>query len=128
MEALVQFLRACLDEDERTARAVLWDGSGNTASWCLAASATVEVGTDEFCTDDSRVAYHIARHDPARVLAEVDAKRQALDHYVRIQRHGQGKDHLDYVLAEGAVSKQIQYMALPYVERLTTARSESRDR
>lgn len=58
---------------------------------------------------------HIVRHDPARVLAEVDAKRQALDHYERVRTHlamSDGGD--DYIFAEGAVHKQIQYMALPY--------------
>lgn len=89
MDDLVQFLRARLKEDERTARGVLWEGSGNTLSWDLPASATVEVGTDEFYAGDSTVAQHIARHDPARVLAEVDAKRRIVDHVAHeLEDHG----------------------------------------
>lgn len=80
---LVEFLTARLDEDERTARGVLWDGSGNTLGWSLPFSATVEVGTEAFTTDDAAVAAHIARHDPARVLAEVDAKRLIIADYQR---------------------------------------------
>jgi hypothetical protein len=79
MNDLIAFLRARLDEDERTARSVLWDGSGNTLKWDLPFSATVQVGSEVFTTDDSAVADHIARHDPARVLAEVDAKRRIVD-------------------------------------------------
>lgn len=78
---LVEFLRARLREDEATARAVAWDGSGNSLSWGLAASATVEVGNDEFNTDDRTVANHIVNNDPARVLREVEAKRRMLRHY-----------------------------------------------
>ena len=76
---LVAFLRARLREDEATARAVLWDGSGNSLSWGLAASATVEVGNDEFNTDDRTVANHIVNNDPARVLAEIAAKRRIFE-------------------------------------------------
>lgn len=79
MDDLVAFLRARYDEDERTARAVMWDGSGNRPSWDLPASATVEVGEDEFYAGDRTVAEHIARHDPARVLREIQAKRHLLD-------------------------------------------------
>lgn len=76
---LIAFLRARLDEDEATARAVVWDGSGNGLSWGLAASATVEVGDEEFNTDDRTVANHIVNNDPARVLAEVAAKLALVD-------------------------------------------------
>lgn len=54
--SLVEFLRARLDEDEAAAKA--WLPFGNP--------------------DDAARA-HIARHDPARVLAEVEAKRRIID-------------------------------------------------
>ncbi|MEV7358190.1 DUF6221 family protein [Kitasatospora sp. NPDC091276] len=76
---LIAFIRARLDEDEREALAVLWAGSGNRLDWTLVASATIEIGTETIGTDDRNVASHIARHDPARVMAEVDAKRRLLD-------------------------------------------------
>lgn len=52
---LVEFLRTRLDEDEAAARA--WLPFGNP---------------------DEAARNHIARHDPARVLAEVEAKRRIL--------------------------------------------------
>ncbi|CAL9314009.1 DUF6221 family protein [Streptomyces sp. SudanB91_2054] len=78
MDELVVWLRAQLDEDERIARATEWDGSGNRLSWELAASATIDVGEDEFYAGDRTIANHVVEHDPARVLREIDAKRQLL--------------------------------------------------
>jgi hypothetical protein len=73
MDDLVQFLRDRLDEDEQTARDAKpgpWreDGGGSV----FATHPTDEV------VDYTDSAPHIARHDPARVLAEVDAKRRIL--------------------------------------------------
>ncbi|GAQ52087.1 DUF6221 family protein [Streptomyces acidiscabies] len=81
---LAEFVRARLDEDERVAKALFDDPRpGRIARW-------------EWCDDSSirdrgtphvilrvkftwlREAAHITRHDPARVLREVDAKRQML--------------------------------------------------
>ena len=80
---LVDFLRARLDEDEAIARVLLDDKRpGRAERW-------------EFCDDGAirdtgrskalRVKFtwppeaeHIIRHDPARVLAEVEAKRDLL--------------------------------------------------
>ncbi|MFE9936331.1 DUF6221 family protein [Streptomyces hirsutus] len=51
-----------------------------------------------------------------RVLREIDAKRRAIDHYLAIRQHAvQGEE--PYVLAEGAVAKQIQIMAMAYAGR-----------
>jgi hypothetical protein len=60
---LVAFLNARLDEDEAAARAAAG------APWLP------DIGTDA-------VAEHIARHDPARVLREIAAKRAIVDFYV----------------------------------------------
>jgi hypothetical protein len=62
MDDLIAFLRAQLDEDERVAAAA--DGPG----W----------GPDSPLIDGRELA-HIARWDPARVLAEVEAKRRVID-------------------------------------------------
>ncbi|NUL09052.1 DUF6221 family protein [Streptomyces lunaelactis] len=82
---LVDFLRARLDEDEQVARAVEdrsapWDGQ-----W-------VADGNDAARTHNGHVLFyghnwplkaglvdHIVRHDPARVLREVEAKRATLE-------------------------------------------------
>jgi hypothetical protein len=76
-DGLVEFLRARLDEDAAVARAASghqWDldaGDGPAEAWVL--------DEDMHLIDTDRVtAEHIARWDPARVLAEVEAKRQMI--------------------------------------------------
>lgn len=75
---LVTFLRARLDEDEAVARRVKssWRQIGETG--VIVAS---EGGRAEECANGNwaGIAEHIVRHDPERVLAEVEAKRQILD-------------------------------------------------
>jgi hypothetical protein len=87
MDDLVQFLRARLDDDKQAARACAsapWEieippmvhvsvqaRRDNKWKWGrLGYVATVE-------RDEDRA--HIARHDPARVLADVEAKRRLLE-------------------------------------------------
>jgi Family of unknown function (DUF6221) len=86
---LVTFLNARLDEDEAAARAVednsapwpgQWEADGNYAlrthnGWVLATAGTPG---GEFRPG---VLAHIVRHDPARVLREVEAKRARLAYY-----------------------------------------------
>jgi hypothetical protein len=84
---LVEFLRARLDRDERVARACAG------ASWTASPSGRIQVEsekgtngqTPEDCfvaaAENGAYAEHIARHDPARALREVAAKRQILDDY-----------------------------------------------
>lgn len=63
MNDLIAFLRAQLEDDEQIAReAVRWDEG---------CSAWSDAGEPDWV--------HITRHDPARVLADVDAKRQMVD-------------------------------------------------
>lgn len=79
MSELIAWLRAQLDEDERVALAAqsvdggVFDGAGIVVM--RAATGTRSV------TLTSVVARHIARHDPARVLAEVAAKRAIVDQH-----------------------------------------------
>ncbi|MEV7154882.1 DUF6221 family protein [Streptomyces misionensis] len=72
MDDLVEFLRARLDEDEQVARAAAgrnWlDGDG----WLMNEDMHIaEVG-------DRPTLVHIAAHDPARVLREVEAGRRLI--------------------------------------------------
>ncbi|MFB7285456.1 DUF6221 family protein [Actinacidiphila glaucinigra] len=101
---LIEFLRARLDEDEKTAQRAteyaeetwrLDEQSGDTVLWWppepgvaqaerahgLPVTADQWRGQD-IRVDGARIAPHIARHDPARVLDEVEAKRRLLDMYV----------------------------------------------
>lgn len=79
---IVEFLRARLAEDERKARAACehtdsaWrvDGDGETLLFWDPMPDTP--GTSQ--TLGHRIVPHVARHDPARVVAEVEAKRRIL--------------------------------------------------
>ena len=94
MDDLVEWLRAQLDEDERTARAVRaphdWhQGPGDDPDWTN--SEMVLMWPPEHHTpyeqdkhwrgltvEGPELAAHIAEWDPARVLREIDAKRRIL--------------------------------------------------
>lgn len=100
MDELVQWLRAQLDEDERIARAAAepeqwvelnrapqtswsvdrWADPDRAAVVAEESSAYPVVATTQGMDEadaEARVA-HIAEHDPARVLREIDAKRRIL--------------------------------------------------
>lgn len=102
MDDLVQFLRDRLDEDEATARkaAALCGCHPAAPSWTFRDGDEETDGRILIVDDPHPVllgkrrrlarrwnrsydglfaAQHIVRHDPARVLAEVNAKRQILD-------------------------------------------------
>ncbi|MGW5003094.1 DUF6221 family protein [Streptomyces hydrogenans] len=71
---LVTFLHARLDEEADLARRCGGDGCGE---W------TVQGHTVDFCRGElagfhPAIALHVALHDPARVLREVEAKRRVL--------------------------------------------------
>ncbi|MEU0671341.1 DUF6221 family protein [Streptomyces sp. NPDC006172] len=85
MDDLLAWLRAQLDEDERIARAATlgpWVQSGiGDYGWAVdfgRPGAGVETEDSEQGLAD---ADFIAAHNPARVLREIDAKRQILDLY-----------------------------------------------
>lgn len=90
MSDLVEFLRARLDEDEQAASAAVpgpWivrDGWDYEAERAVFGSPR---GVQHVATTKRNEARwrenrdHIARHDPARVLAEVEAKRRILDEH-----------------------------------------------
>ncbi|WP_409186703.1 DUF6221 family protein [Amycolatopsis sp. VS8301801F10] len=102
MDDLITFLRAQIDIDEQIAKAaadgLLWHGPVKTGSvweadrgfvftegqvpgvWdeCLWKADTPGRYTREM---SEHCGHHVARHDPARVLAEVDAKRKIIDEH-----------------------------------------------
>ncbi|MFF7485615.1 DUF6221 family protein [Streptomyces luteogriseus] len=89
MDELVGWLRAQLDEDERVARAAAdeLEGPELGGEWrydgqyveTARERTMVAVGSQDLM--EPGCGEHIARHDPARVLREIDAKRQLLDDY-----------------------------------------------
>lgn len=90
MSDLVQFLQDRLDEEERAAREACDRASGH---WFVGEEWNVyqaeDISPQEDFETNELVVYgnmksqskHIARHDPKRVLVEVEAKRR------RLQRH-----------------------------------------
>jgi hypothetical protein len=70
---LVEWLGKQLDEDERIAR----EASERSAEWRLVSPLDdAELGDAWWLNPPEK--YHAERHDPARVLREVDAKRRLL--------------------------------------------------
>jgi hypothetical protein len=81
-DALVRFLRDRLDDDVRAAQAA----GVRAPAWPVGGTLFLDgvehnvVGNEEaFCHPHN--VDHIARHDPARVLREIEAKRQIVDGY-----------------------------------------------
>lgn len=74
---LVEFLTARLDEDKQVAReAAERDGEHWTAgSEYVGSETTAYIAIGPWDGPLAETGEHIARHDPKRVLAEVDAKR-----------------------------------------------------
>jgi hypothetical protein len=130
---ITEFLTARLDEDEEVAlSAAGWDRAGRTripGSWSPEGIGGV---TDEELRpvayagesglSDSKVS-HIVRHDPARVLAEVEAKRALIadaDTFDRTAREYVSKgDRMNSLAARGVergVIHALRTLALPYAD------------
>lgn len=88
---LAEFLKARLDEDEVIAKAAAKIGREEAASlvghahWAARYGTVVDADDDDFAmmyssvtNSTAEVCDHIARHDPARALREVEAKRMIL--------------------------------------------------
>lgn len=130
MDDLVQWLRAQLDEDERIARAggnrwrfeQLRDGpAGEPGGYVLDLGRTsiVDIG---FMDDDVLLpdeAAHIAEHDPARVLREVDAKRRIAEHHDRYRSESLGNGPACFTCGPGLgfPCPTMRALALPYADR-----------
>ena len=118
MDDLIAFLKTRLDEDEQTAHEAT-DGpwvdefSGETGHCVIPADA---MSTREYVAKTQLLAAlpdarHIARHDPARVLAEVEAKRRLLDWLERTRSWATDNNLWTYDEAEA-----LKLLALPYAD------------
>lgn len=93
MDDLIAWFRSVLDDEEKAARAAAvrgerWQPLGPASSepaerrtWVVASTATAASVPAAPGGGESAIAAHIARHDPAAVLADVEAKRALLDVY-----------------------------------------------
>ncbi|MFJ6143107.1 DUF6221 family protein [Streptomyces anulatus] len=124
MDDLVQFLRDRLDEDERIAQLVLGTNvmarvrRGQPAPrWAPSPEGDAGIwdtdGTPRVKHVWARERDHIVRHDPARVLREVDAKRQIIaehDVYARKLADRMDCQSLDFPC------KTLRLLALSYAD------------
>ena len=84
MDELIAFMRRCLDDDERVAREITAPEWSEGCSWLadlrdpLPSQRRAYGLPKEWQMLTEADTRHIARWDPARVLAEVDAKRRIL--------------------------------------------------
>jgi hypothetical protein len=129
---LVQFLRDRLDDDERVARAAMWDGQSDV--WTASPpKATYERYTVvDYCDDGvvvvtpenadaDGVGRHVARHDPARVLREVDAKRRLLAEHLPAKSPHVPFPYCHCEAGDGCVGGPypcltVQLLVLPYAD------------
>lgn len=141
---LVQWLGAQLDEDERIARGATWhpDAGAWVAEqseygskfkpqprWFILDSMDDGVITDvdAQASEPEGVARHIVRHDPARVLREIDAKRQLLAEHTPGTpkgRPGMERHCLSCTTAQSwdeaagqSYCRTLRLLALPYADR-----------
>ncbi|MCD7440252.1 DUF6221 family protein [Streptomyces lincolnensis] len=137
---LAQWLHTQVDEDERIVQAASWADEAN--AWHAAPSPYDTWGKDERwyvedameeglvthvdpkASDDEGVARHIAEWDPARVLREIDAKRQLLALHRPVQQRstGSGGGTIEDCQVCGHFPAQypcvtLRLLALPYADR-----------
>ncbi|MBQ0827684.1 DUF6221 family protein [Streptomyces tagetis] len=118
MDELVQWLGAQLDADEQVARAA---DAELSAVFTRIGSFDPEMAADE---------RHIMMHRPARVLREIDAKRQLVKLHGRaVLRAGGGAQHFDTETVCRSCEPNLQFpelswpcttlrlLALPYADR-----------
>ena len=118
----MEFLRARLDEDEAAAKraaaiALRWVDAGSLLLGLTEEPETYDLDFAEatnYRYDDALT--HAARHDPARVLADVEAKRRMLDDlYPSVKASGEtiqsewGSNPWD-------CDKLLALLALPYAD------------
>lgn len=106
---LAAWLLARLDEDEaaaREAQSVIPDGEG----WYRIAQEAI--ADPEFSRLHGRAYKHIARHDPARVLAEVEAKRQIIREWRQVDELDQRKTSP----AWARMTRVMWFLAQPYAD------------
>ena len=119
MDDLVQFLQARLDEDAAVAASgESWTAFEETLFEESLSGGTRRVDVDHSiervvaCTRSWR-ALHIARHDPARVLREIDAKRRLLYQF----EHRGNSVRAAVVPSSGGVwDDMLRLLALPYAD------------
>lgn len=124
MTSIIDFLEAQLEKDAATARAACWDGHDDSlaAQWDCGEEKDGRywwvgdqwddgvVKTTGDASAPAGQAAHIARHDPARVLREVQAKRRVME------RHCPGMRTRDYVYCQACPDDRDGFPDVPIDE------------
>lgn len=112
MDDLARWLGTQLDEDEQAARACSgMEWREHPKNWV---SAPPSNRIAVVVHDGDRG--HIVRHDPARVLREINAKRQMLDRYEEL-RAASKEEGLIGDVTEEYQNFLLRLLALPYADR-----------
>lgn len=80
MTAIEKFIHARLGEDQRTAERARSDAGEHWPDGAVSVELDDDADSDAFF-DTRAVSEHVTRHDPARVLLGVEAKRKILDRH-----------------------------------------------
>ena len=127
MDDLTAWLRECLDDDERVAQAAIADHDGE-AVWAVEPpdpdarfprSRFLWLTVIDSCAPETippGMAEHMARWDPARVLAEIDAKRRLIDTH-QPERRGVFVDLWCVHDKQPNPCDTVRLLALPYAAR-----------
>ena len=109
---LAEFYAARLDEDEAAARAA------TPGEWAALDGGVMSVENESWPVSSTESArnredrVHIARHDPARVLREVEAKRKILETIDHAERES---DAVDNIQIDGYLADDLRkLLALPF--------------
>jgi hypothetical protein len=107
---LTEFLLARIAEDELAARIANVSQTWSTDETACCVMVEHDYG-DNVETHHNGTAAHIARHDPARVLAECEAKRRIVADAAEYLDHVGGIESTD-----GLAMRVLEYLALPYAD------------
>ncbi|MFF8793350.1 DUF6221 family protein [Streptomyces globisporus] len=116
MDDLVTFLRARLKEDADYARTAFADHNDAGPKWYEQWSGALNIGEEEdlVLTNDSAISRHMERHDPERVLAEVEAKLAIIDLMERALQFAEGDSEVDHYGALGNAEEALSLLARPF--------------
>jgi hypothetical protein len=114
VEDLAKWLSQQLDEDERIAK----EAGGHLGEWRLATPLDdAELGDASWLRPPSLK--HVERHDPARALRDVDAKRKLLEQ-CRASLASEKAGGVDGAWSESfgdGLLEAVKLLALPYADR-----------
>lgn len=120
MDDIVAFLAARLDEDEVTAKLAAREGgpewrgtdSGIYVGDVSRYPGPIVTGTYDYLED--WYFDHIARHDPARVTREVEAKRRIVEFWSLAFQRGSDFPHVDFDKVRSAGRWTLRTLAAVY--------------